>query len=233
MTVKVVSQQLTANLRGDFMRITILLTIVGTVLLNLFMAGHVRAQSQADQNAAALLGVFFMKIYAGGPEVEETRLQNLHKAIDKDAAAATSKSYAETLSQQFQVPTSMIEKRRNKKQGWGEITTQLVTAQEVTRSNPETYPTLMDGLGRVEDLRKSGMGWGKITKEMSVNLGSVRKTVERIRNNFRSQSRPAQYEGTGAEKLEKTKRSDAKAQQIMVTRTDTPADPKRTGSFVK
>lgn len=213
------------------MRITVLLTIVGTVLLNLFMAGSVRAQSPSDQNAAALLGVLLMKIYAGGPEVEETRLQSLHKAIDKDAAAATSKSYLDTLSSQFQVPASLIEKRRNKKQGWGEITTQLVMAQEVTQRNPEAYPTFVDGLGRVEDLRRGGLGWAKITQEMSVNLGTVRRAVERIRSDFRSQRPPSPYDAKKTEK--KARRSEVKAQQIMMTRTDTPAETKRAERFGK
>ena len=166
------------------MRNTILFTIIGALLLNLFIAGSARAES-ADQNGAALMGLLFM--FTAGNKAEETRLESVHKAINKDAATRTHK-YIQTLARRFQIPPSMIEKRQNKEQGWGEITIQLVMAQDATRTNPETYPTLIDGLKRIEDLRSRivRMGWEKIAQELSLDLRAVRIAVEDIRNDFRS-----------------------------------------------
>jgi len=190
------------------MRNTILLTILGALLLNLFIAGSVRAES-ANQNGAALMGLLFM--FTAGNKAEETRLESVHKAIDKDAATRTHK-YIQTLAQRFQVPTSMIEKRRNREQGWGEVTTQLVMAQDATRTNPETYPTLIDGLKRIEDLRSRvvRMGWEKIAQELRLDLRAVRSAVENIRNDFRSKSLRMQPKTMESEKTEKANRMGIK-----------------------
>jgi hypothetical protein len=209
------------------MRNTILLPIISVLLLSLFIAGNVRAQSEADQNTAAVMGLFLMKFFAAGNQAEETRLQGLHKAIDKDSAAGTPRFYVETLARRFHVPTSMIEKRRNKKQGWGEITTQLVMAEEVTQTNPETYPTFMDGLGRIEDLRRTGMGWGKIAQEMRLNLGTVRRAVEDIRNDLRSQSPRVQPKTMKTEKPQKAGGNGINPPLIVLHPAHAPGDPER------
>jgi hypothetical protein len=186
------------------MRHTILATIIGALLLNLFIAGNVRADS-ADQNGAALMGLLFM--FTAGNKAEETRLERVHQAIDKDAATRTHK-YIQTLARRFQVPTGMIEKRRNKEQGWGEVTTELVMAQDATRINPDTYPTLIDGLKRIEDLRSRvvRMGWEKIAQELRLDLRAVRSAVENIRNDFRSKSLRLQPKTRESEKNEKANR---------------------------
>lgn len=209
------------------MRNTILLPIISVLLLNLFVPGNVRAQSEGDQNAAAIMGLFLMKFFTAGNQAEETRLQDLHKAIDKDSATGTPKAYIETLARRFQVTTSMIEKRRNKKKGWGEITTQLVMAQEVTQTNPETYPTFIDGLGRIEALRRTGMGWGKIAQEMSLNLGTVRRAVERIRNDFRSQSPRVQPKTMKTEVPQKARGIGISPSLMVAHPAYAPGDPER------
>jgi hypothetical protein len=192
--------------RGQTMRNTILLTIIGALLLNLFIAGSVRAESEADQSGAVLMGLLFM--LTAGNKAEEMRLERVHKAIDKDATTKTQK-YIQTLAQRFQVPQSLIEKRRNKEQGLGEVTIQLVMAQDATRTNPETYPTLIDGLKRIEDLRSRmvRMGWDKIAKELRLDLRTVRSAVEDIRNDFRSKV-SMQPKTTKTEKTEKARHSE-------------------------
>lgn len=144
---------------------------------------------------------------------DEVRLQTANVAIDKDAASKGSAIQVQTLSKQFNVPSSQIESMRTQKQGWGEITIQLAMAQHLTQTNPASYPTLNDALAKIQTLRSEQMGWGKIARDLGFKLGPVVRDAEQARQDLAKDLRAAR-----TEQVTRQERSD---------RPDRPTRPER------
>lgn len=164
-------------------------SIVGVLLMTFLFTGTVWAQLSAD----------------------EARLQAAQGAIDSEASTGAAKSKVDVLARQFQVPTSVVEDLRNKKQGWGEITIQLAMAQHLSSTDPQTYPALTDALTQIEALRGDGKGYGNIAKELGFKLGPVISEVQRARQEFRAEIRGNQpSERTRAEGRTETRIDEGK-----------------------
>lgn len=112
---------------------------------------------------------------------EEAQLQAEQQAIDNEAAPAKDAARAEALASQFQVPASAVQDLRGQQQGWGEITIRLAMAQELSKTDPATYPTMADALSHVDALRSDGKGWGQMAHELGFQLGPVMREVKRVR----------------------------------------------------
>jgi hypothetical protein len=153
---------------------------------------------------------------AWAQSTDEATLEATAKAIDKDTANKGQARHVETLARQFQLSPDEIQDLRAKKQGWGEITTQLAMAQHLSTTDPTTYPTLQSALAKIESLRAEKMGYGKIAKELGFKLGPVVSDATHVRNELARDLRAARV--LKAEKIEKMDRAD---------RTERPARPER------
>lgn len=150
---------------------------------------------RAAFGALALVLMGSLPLWAQADQ-EEGRLQAANAAIDKDAVSKGAAVQVQTLSQQFNVPSSQIESMRANKQGWGEITIQLAMAQHLTQTDPKTYPSMNDAQAKIQTLRNERMGWGKIAKDLGFKLGPVVHDAERARHDLAKEVRAARTEQT-------------------------------------
>ena len=131
---------------------------------------------------------------------EEATLQTTQQAFETDGAGRPAKAHAEALPKQFQVEPQVVESLRSAKQGWGEIGIRLALAQELTKVDAKTYPTMADALAKVGDLRAEGKGWGVIAKELGFKLGPVISEANRVRHELRTAEKGSEAR---SQKLEK------------------------------
>ena len=122
---------------------------------------------------------------------EEANLRTTQQALDTESTGRSTKSHAEALATQFKVEPQVVENLRTAKQGWGEIGIRLALAQELTKVDSKTYPTMTEALARVGDLRAEGKGWGAIAKELGFKLGPVVSEANRVRHELRAEARAA------------------------------------------
>jgi len=146
---------------------------------------------------AMLMGVLVPGRVEAQSDAEEAQLKNMQQVIDTDLAGETHEiSRIGELAEQFQVPATRIQGLRDKKQGWGEITTELALAQQLAKTDSKTYPSTTDALSRIESLRQEGKGWGKLAQELGIELGPVISRVKETRETFQG-AHPASHSGRG------------------------------------
>lgn len=143
---------------------------------------------------------------------DEQRLQATRAQIDRDASAKQ-QNRVQALSTQFNVSTDTVEDLRAKKQGWGEITIRLAMAQHLTKTDPQTYPTMNDSLAKIDSLRSENKGWGKISQDLGFKLGPVVRDAQQARQDLAREAR--------------AERTDRVAKQDRVDRPDRPQRPER------
>ena len=165
---------------------------------------------------SVLYGVALI-LLAGAPvwgqaDQDEQRLESTGTAIDNEGASKK-QDRAQALSKQFNVPASTVEDLRAKKQGWGEITIRLAMAQHLTKTDPQTYPTMNDALAKIDSMRSDNKGWGKISKDLGFKLGPVVRDAQHARQELARETR--------------AERNDRVAKQDRVDRPDRPQRPER------
>ena len=184
----------------------------------------------------ALLGSLFLVMALGFPiwaraNSDEAQLESIRKDIDHGASAPASTNKIQTLSSQFNVDPSVVEKLHATNHGWGETTIELAMAQRLTQTDAMNYPTMAEALNKVETLRSQKMGWGKIANSLGFKLGPVVSTASHARNELRKESRVAGSQGSlKPEKTEKAERStmaETTGRPDYVGRPDHPARPER------
>ena len=148
-----------------------------------------------------LLGSLFLIMALGFPiwaraKSDETQLETIRKDIDHGASAPASTNKIQTLSSQFNVDPSVVEKLHATNHGWGETTIELAMAQRLSQTDAMNYPTMADALNKVETLRSQKMGWGKVANSLGFKLGPVVSTASHTRNELRKESRAESLSGT-------------------------------------
>lgn len=123
------------------------------------------------------------------PASDDVKLRVTQQELDEDAAGWIQKAHAEPLAKQFKVDPSVVETLRASKQGWGEIAIRLGMAQELTKTDSKSYPTLAEAMRRIGKLRTQKMGWGTIGKELGLALGPVVSEVQRVRQEMRAEAK--------------------------------------------
>ena len=94
-------------------------------------------------------------------------------ALLQGTVAAAEETKADSLAQRYSVEPQVVQGLRDKDRGWGEISNELALAQQLSKDQPDTYPTTNDALRRIETMRQEGKGWGAISKEMGYRHGSI------------------------------------------------------------
>ena len=136
-----------------------------------------------------------------GSTPDEVNLRTAQQALDTDSTGRSTKSHADTLAAQFKVEPKVVDNLRTAQQGWGEIGIRLAVAQELTKVNPTTFPTMTESLARVGDLRAEGKGWGSIAKDLGFKLGPVVSEANRVSHELRAEARATE---TGLHKADRT-----------------------------
>jgi hypothetical protein len=178
----------------------------------------------------AVLGSFILIMALGFPvwaraNSDETQLDTIKKEIDHNTTSLASSDKVKTLSSQFNVDPSVVERLRANNHGWGETTIELAMAQRLTQTDAKNYSTMADALNKVETLRSQKMGWGKIAKSLGFKLGPVVSAASHSRNELKKESRAERLPGSlKSEKSEKTEWSP-KAEKI--GRPDIAGRPER------
>ena len=150
---------------------------------------------------------------------EEAVLRTTQQAFETDGAGRPAKAHAEALAKQFQVEPQVVESLRSAKQGWGEIGIRLALAQELTKVDAKTYPTMADALAKVGDLRAEGKGWGVIAKELGFKLGPVISEANRVRHELRTAEKGSEAR---SQKLEKELRKGEGDRGTHLQKTEHP-----------
>ena len=142
-----------------------------------------------------MLGVWLLTMPASlyaqfvPPASDEIKLQVTKQELDEDAAGHPEIPHAEAVTKQFKIDPHLVEDLRAGKQGWGEITIQLVLAQEAYKLAPSSYPNLVQPLQRIGDLRKEKQSWGEIAKQLGVDLAPVVTEAQRVRQELRAKAK--------------------------------------------
>ena len=161
--------------------------------------------------SAVLLSVSLLRGTAAqaATEDEERQLTAAQQEVDRTPSAGDETEKVENLAKEFKVDPAMVQKMRDKRQGWGEISTQLAMAQQLSKTDSKTYPSTADALKRVEDLRDQGRGYGGIAKELGFKLGPVVSNVKRSETALRTTGRPERPESAhGFERPNRPDRAD-------------------------
>ncbi|MDO8730778.1 MAG: hypothetical protein Q7J69_06325 [Candidatus Omnitrophota bacterium] len=149
------------------------------------------------KQTSVLLGVLLLCGPVWAENAEEKELKAAQQEVDQEAAASKGEAKVESLAQQFNVEPATVQQMRDKRQGWGEISTQLALAERLSKTDSATYPTTADALNKVGALRDEGKGYGVIAKELGFKLGPVVSGVKRSRDTIRSSARADRPERTG------------------------------------
>lgn len=166
------------------------------------------------------------------PASDDVKLRVTQQELDEDAAGRAQNAHAAALAKQFKVEPFVVENLRASKQGWGEIAIRLGVAQELTKTDPKTYPTMVEAVRKVSELRTQDMGWGAIAKDLGLPLGPVVSEVQRVRQDMRAEAKRAATEGVvtpapgpGRAQAEETSRSDRTEKAQRHKRTEKPQRP--------
>ena len=107
---------------------------------------------------------------------QEAELTREEQTINK-ANVSNKTAQIEALAKQYGVEPSVVEGLQAKQPGWGGTSIQLSMAQNLVKTDPNTYPTMTEALAKVEALRAEGKGYGAIAKELGFKLGPVITTT--------------------------------------------------------
>jgi hypothetical protein len=172
---------------------------------------------------ALVVVALFSSAAAYAATSEEQQLKTEQQRID--AAANTKAPRPETLATEFGVSPQTVTNLRNQKRGWGSITIELAMAQQLTRTDPATYPTMDSALAKIEAMYADGRGWGRIANDLGFKLGPVVSSVQHARHDV--------VPGAGAHNAAVTKgRPDHATRPERMTRVERPVrhePPRRPG----
>lgn len=186
--------------------------------------------------SAICVGVGVGPGFAQKPDLasDDAELRAVEQQLNEDASGRLKTSQVEALAKHFQVKPRVVENLRVSKQGWGEITIRLGLAQELTKTDPETYPTMTEALQKVGELRTQKMGWGAIAQSLGFKLGPIMKEVRHTRNEMRAETRKeATVESAkpvkGGERavLDRSDRGNRPDKADKIERTEKPERPER------
>jgi len=162
------------------------------------------------------LALLFVSVAAAQPSTtaadpRETqhaeRIQAEASEINAESAKLTpagEKRVTDSIAKQFKVDPSVVTELRNKKMGFGEITTALALSQELMKQDKTI--TQQQALDSIVAKRASGDGWGKIAHTLGLKLGHVRSELERTEKSVSRIEKAEKSEK--AEKLEKTQKPE-------------------------
>ncbi len=168
------------------------------------------------------------------PTSDDAELRAVEHQLNEDTSGRLKTSHVDALAKQFQVEPQVVENLRVSKQGWGEITIRLGLAQELTKADPETYPTMTEALQKVGDLRTQKMGWGAIAQSLGFKLGPVMKEVRHTRNEMRAETKKAvtvesakPVKGGERDVLDRSDKGNRSDKADKIERAEKPERPER------
>jgi hypothetical protein len=162
-------------------------------------------------------------VFAADMTRQESQLQAEEQRINQDTTRSDAVKTAD-MSKQFGVTTETVQKLRTAGDGWGGVFIQLATAQEITKRDSATYPTMDAALSKVSALRSSGEGWGKVAQDLGFKLGPVISAARRAWRPERAHGGPG-----GMNHPEHPQHPDHPEQQTHPEHPDHPTRPQRPG----
>ena len=162
-----------------------------------------------------------------GSTPDEANLRTAQQTLDSDSTGRSTKSHTDALATQFKVEPKVVDNLRTSNQGWGEIGIRLAVAQELTKVNPTTFPTMTESLARVGDLRAEGKGWGAIAKDLGFKLGPVVSEANRVNHELRTEARVTETGLHKADRTEHMSRPDHPERPQHPERIERPEKPEK------
>ena len=165
-----------------FWGMTLGVAVVGVALA----VAAVRAQPARPQTAAAKPQTVVAKAPGAKAltDAERKTVEELlaeQKRLDSGSArvmAATPdgrRRVTETIARQFGVADKVVDELRARKMGYGEASITLALSQQLMK----TGLTQQQAIDKVVGMRKSGMGWGVVARDLGLKLGRVISDVKR------------------------------------------------------
>lgn len=118
----------------------------------------------------------FVLFCSDGYADEAQDVEQETQAVDQEAHDAPSRQkVAERIKNQYQVDDQTIQKLRDQKMGYGEITTTLALAKRMDGGITDA------NIQKIVDLRKTDKkGWGEIAKQFNVKMGDLKKNIHAV-----------------------------------------------------
>jgi len=101
---------------------------------------------------------------------EERDLRTIVKRIDNDSRNLSNESHVELLTNQFDVPLSVVEDLRNQGQGWGNISVMLAMSHSLTIKDAVHYPDAAYALSQVQSTRAVAKSWSDVAHRMGIEM---------------------------------------------------------------
>ena len=183
------------------------------------------------------LALLFVSVAAAQPGTQAVdpgeikhgeRIQSEANEINDETSKLTpagQKRVADSIAKQFKVDPSVVTELRNKKMGFGEITTALALSQELMKQDKTL--TQQQALNSILAKRASGDGWGKIAHTLGLKLGHVRSELERTEKSVSRVEKAEKAEK--AEKLEKTEKPEKPQKAEKLEKPEKPMKAERPG----
>ncbi|BFU95845.1 MAG: exported protein of unknown function [Nitrospira sp.] len=123
------------------------------------------------------------------PASDDVKIQVTQQEMDEDAAGRNPTSHAEAMARQFHVEKDVVQQLRQAKVGWGEIGIRLAFAQELTKQDAKSFPSVGDALSTVSDQRGNRIRWGIMASEFGIDLGQVVTQAQHVRQQMRAEAK--------------------------------------------
>jgi len=173
-----------------------------------------------------LTGLFLcaaMPALAQDKPADEKKVVSAAAELDKDAAKPYGeKLVTEKIKTEFTVDDARIQRLREQKLGYGEISIALSLAKElpggINDANVQKVMAMRQG--------PPVMGWGKVAKDLNVKMGPVVSGVKKMSSEVRKQERKdAKMEQKGAEKNEKMEKHERHEKMEKMEKSERPDKP--------
>jgi hypothetical protein len=161
---------------------TLGVAVVGVALA----VAAVGAQPARPQTVAAKSQTVAAKAPGAKPltDAERKTVEELlaeQKRLDSDSARVMAaapdgrRRVTEAIAGQFGVADKVVDELRARKMGYGEVSITLALSQQLMK----TGLSQQQAIDKVLGMRKSGMGWGVVARDLGLKLGRVISDVKR------------------------------------------------------
>lgn len=198
--------------------------VAGATVLGMTLA-VAPALAQSGPLARPQSTVAASQVAAGKPLADAERktadeLQAAQKQFDASGARVMAttpdgrRRVAETIARQFGVPEKVVSGLRARRMGYGEVTIALALSQQLMRREKGLSQT--QAIDKVVALRKSGMGWGVVARDLGLKLGDVVSEVKK------ADAQVARHDTTKIAKAEKPARPEKPGKLEKMDRPEKP-----------
>lgn len=103
----------------------------------------------------------------------QAQLHSFQIELDANTIGRSDQYYLEFMVGQFNLTPDQVNQLRQDELQWGELALVLFFGQHLVQAHTETFPTLGQAVGRTLALRQEGKDWGRIARDLHIQLRPI------------------------------------------------------------